>query len=149
VATVHAPPVPFVQSCGLAQGDALSPLLWIVVYDALLARARRERMLLPATEAFGEVQMAATAYADDMTLVGRDRGDLQATMDLAASWFEAVGVQVNTSKTVLLEWPQRDDSPPLVWPRESRFIAARHPTRKTKRSTIDMPKAMWPIMGSI
>ncbi|KAJ1723440.1 hypothetical protein LPJ61_005825 [Coemansia biformis] len=36
-------------------------------------------------------------------------------MDLAASWFEAVGVQVNTSKTVLLEWPQQDDSPPLVW----------------------------------
>ncbi|KAJ2789160.1 hypothetical protein H4R21_006813, partial [Coemansia helicoidea] len=41
--------------------------------------------------------------------------DLQATMDMAAGWFDAVGVRVNAAKTVLLEWPQQLGGQPLVW----------------------------------
>ncbi|KAJ2499815.1 hypothetical protein GGH96_003248 [Coemansia sp. RSA 1972] len=58
--------------------------------------------------------MSVIAYADDLMLVGRNREDLQQTMDMAATWFEMAGVQVNTAKTVLIEWPQGQEQEHLL-----------------------------------
>ncbi|KAJ2351143.1 hypothetical protein H4S02_013674, partial [Coemansia sp. RSA 2611] len=98
VVTAHGRPVPFTQRCGLAQGDALSPLLWIIVYDPLLTKIRRERVTMARTitgaqgqentDTLPTVRIAAVAYADDLTLVGTSRADLQATMDATAVWFD-------------------------------------------------------------
>ncbi|KAJ2751068.1 hypothetical protein GGI19_004719 [Coemansia pectinata] len=105
-------------------------LILIVVHDIFarraLARIRRERVTVAAErpeynqrvdiELRPEVRIAAVAYADDLTLAGTSWEDLQATMDLAVTWSDMVGVQVNTTKTELLEWPRPDPSePPLTW----------------------------------
>ncbi|KAJ2766441.1 hypothetical protein GGI18_006000, partial [Coemansia linderi] len=68
------------------------------------------------TDTLPTVRIAAVAYADDLTLVGTSRADLQATMDATAVWFDMVGVRVNTTKTELIEWPKPAQTvEPLTW----------------------------------
>ncbi|KAJ2076562.1 hypothetical protein H4R24_005635 [Coemansia sp. RSA 988] len=117
--TAHAQPIPFTQRCRLAQGDALSPLLWITVYDPLLTKIRGMQETYASSPEMPGVNMAALAYADDLTLIGRTREDLQRTMDMAATWFATAGVCVNAEKTVLIEWPQNQTTQThLQWQQE-------------------------------
>ncbi|KAJ2099619.1 hypothetical protein GGI09_002692 [Coemansia sp. S100] len=60
------------------------------------------------------------AYADNLTLVGTSRADLQTTMDMTVSWFDMVGVRVNTAKTELLEWPRPGPQATLLEWRQGR-----------------------------
>ncbi|PIA12987.1 hypothetical protein COEREDRAFT_11902 [Coemansia reversa NRRL 1564] len=58
----------FIQHCGLAQGDSLSPLLWLLVYDLMLEKINRNHtgFIAPGV---GRIGMAAMAFADDLTLM--------------------------------------------------------------------------------
>ncbi|KAJ1896873.1 hypothetical protein LPJ66_003719 [Kickxella alabastrina] len=108
VVTANGAPVPFMQQYGLVQGDVLSPLLWIAVYDPLLTQVCQECILCPEELGIEAVRILAVAYADDLTLMGSSHAELQETMNLTMAWFNMVGVKVNSSKIELIEWPQQE-----------------------------------------
>lgn len=91
---ILGPKVPI--NAGVAQGDVLSPLLWNIYVDDLLATLRKEELGIEVSKAL----LTCQAFANDLKLVGRKT--LRKYIAILNEWCQNNGVQVNPKKCGVL-----------------------------------------------
>jgi len=86
-------------TCGVKQGDPLSPIIFNLVIDRLFSKLPSEIGLK-----MGEVSLNAIGFADDLVLFATTPKGLQTLLDTAASYLQNCGLCVNAAKcfTVVL-----------------------------------------------
>jgi len=86
-------------TCGVKQGDPLSPIIFNLVIDRLFSKLPSEIGLK-----VGEVSLNAIGFADDLVLFATTPKGLQTLLDTAASYLQSCGLCVNAAKcfTVVL-----------------------------------------------
>lgn len=103
------------QAGGVRQGCPVSPLLYVLYLEPLLARFRKEHSFLGLHIPGGEgVRAKVTAYADDTTLFLASEGDFGVVERILAAFTEATGARVNRRKSSVLfvgSWAHRMDVP--------------------------------------
>ncbi|KAG8174080.1 hypothetical protein JTE90_005172 [Oedothorax gibbosus] len=84
---------------GVRQGDPLSPLIFLLVFDNIL-RA------IPEVEGTGngEHRINHLAYADDLVLLAEDKTGLQRIFDAVVPVMRATGLEINIEKSLTLCW---------------------------------------------
>lgn len=83
-------------TCGVRQGDPLSPLLFNLVLDGLV----RSLSASPVGFDIGsDVKVACSAFADDLILFASTRRGLQQSVDDAVSYLERCNLYINPSKS--------------------------------------------------
>jgi hypothetical protein len=108
-ATLIETPVSVAVSIGCPQGDVLSPLLWCLVVDELLAR-------------FCGGEVYAQGYADDMCLlaVGKFPNTVseltQWALHTVEAWCSGHGLSINPDKTGLVAFTRKRKLPGLFEP---------------------------------
>ncbi|KAJ1730770.1 hypothetical protein LPJ61_002849 [Coemansia biformis] len=114
----------FMQWCGLVQGDLLSLLAWLLVYDTMLTVTNRwfvmhmlEDGIRQADGQVGGLCISAVVMADDLLLMVHSQRGLQEAADFMAGWFAMVGVRVNPTKTEHISYSSwaGPDEPALTW----------------------------------
>jgi hypothetical protein len=92
------------QNKGLAQGDSLSPFLFILFINSLLRSLRK-------------VGVSVWAYADDLCVAASDKHLVQKAMEELKIWCETSGMEVNPSKTKVMKFKRggRDDNIPIMY----------------------------------
>ncbi|GES86307.1 reverse transcriptase family protein [Rhizophagus clarus] len=115
VATAFGPSPSFQAADGIDQGDSLSPLLWRIYYDPLLAtitalptKGYNMECVWPHNprdpntwETFSH-RIAASAYIDDTAWIDCTRNRIQHTLDMARSFYELVDININHKKCELI-----------------------------------------------
>ena len=151
------PPLPFCPAAGTGQGDVLSPMSWVVVFDILL-----RALALVHTEGFrlltdeGEPYVAPDmAYADDMVSCAASAGGLQAKAHVVSAFTSLVGLQPAPLKLRAHKvcWESADDDReetltlhmmgwtpvvrPIIAGGAIRFLGVLHPLRTGGREWFD------------
>lgn len=80
-------------TCGVKQGDPLSPIIFNMVIDRLLSKLPKEIGIR-----VGEIIINAIGYADDLVLFASTATGLQQLLDTSAKYLLECGLQVNASK---------------------------------------------------
>ncbi|KAG0315132.1 hypothetical protein BG000_005280, partial [Podila horticola] len=88
--------------CGLDQGGVECPLLWRIAYDPLLCEVMDHMDGYTIRSPSGSTKVNSLAFVDDTTWLGHSRENTQAILDVATSFFDLNGVQINAKKTVLI-----------------------------------------------
>jgi Reverse transcriptase (RNA-dependent DNA polymerase) len=107
---------------GIDQGEAISPLLWRIFYDPLLRQIQEQEdmgftaeiswtpdLSLRDQKKYLKTRVAALAYMDDTTWVGRSQEDLQHILDTAEHYYTANDSRINASKSKLLVFNAPED----------------------------------------
>ena len=118
-------PVPLLR--GVRQGDALSPMLYVLCVEVLACRIRDspaiEGFLLPGA---GGVQFKVGQYADDTTAFVKNDSSLFSLFDAIAFYERGSGAKLNLSKTEAMwlgAWKDRLDEPlGLTWVRKMKIL---------------------------
>jgi hypothetical protein len=89
---------PIDSTCGVKQGDPMSPLLFGLFIDELEGWME-ERLGDRAGVLLGAMRLYMLLYADDLVLMSRSKAGLQRQLDVLAQFCEAKGMEMNLSKT--------------------------------------------------
>lgn len=84
------------QTNGVAQGDSLSPYLFVLFINDL-AKAIRKR-----------AKVKLVLYADDLTMVSGDKAEMIKALDALHNWCEANGMKVNVQKTKIMKFRKKN-----------------------------------------
>ena len=111
-------PIPLAR--GVRQGDALSPMLYVLCVEVLACKIRAsndiEGFLLPGA---GGLQFKVCQYADDTTVFVKSERSLHALFDIISDFERGSGAKLNRAKTEALwlgAWRERPDQPlGLTW----------------------------------
>ena len=112
---------------GVRQGDALSPMLYVLCVEVLACKIRAsqniEGFLLPGARG---LQFKVCQYADDTTAFVKNERSLHALFDVIAVFERGSGAKLNRSKTEALwlgAWKDRADEPlGLAWVRKTKIL---------------------------
>jgi hypothetical protein len=88
--------------CGLDQGGVECPLHWRIAYDPLLCEVMEPGIGYSLDSHKGNITIHALAFVDDTTWISDSRPNMQSTLDIAQSFFNLHGVEINAKKTELL-----------------------------------------------
>ena len=106
---------PFNSTCGVRQGDPLSPLLFGIFIDRVEAfLVERAPEVGARLEGWGRVSVLL--YADDLVLLSHDPQGLQALLDALHAFCEANHVRVNVAKTEIVAFGKGVWKAPRAWP---------------------------------
>ena len=123
---------------GVRQGDALSPLLYVLCVEVLACKIRVtcdiKGFLLPGA---GGLQFKVSQYADDMTVFVKDESSLFALFKVISIFESGSGAKLNRSKTEALwlgAWRDRQDEPlGLTWVKKTKILGIYFGTSKVER----------------
>src|SRR6266498_1004136 len=100
---------------GIDQGDSISPLLWRIFYDPLLSalqsdhqRGYQMNITWPTNvQSRAEwrsynLTIPAQAYMDDTSFMGRNREDIQASINIANQFYSIHDIFINGKKCDLI-----------------------------------------------
>ena len=105
---------PYEMENGVDQGDIISPILWVIYYDPLFAKIKKEKQIgykmehswFPDITSFKtkhiEANIQNLAYMDDTTWLGKNKEDLLEQLKIADSFNRYNGILVNHSKSQLM-----------------------------------------------
>lgn len=118
---------PIILERGVRQGDALSPMLYVLCVEVLACKIRASRdiegFLLPGA---GGLQFKVTQYADDTTAFVKNERSLHALFDIISDFKRGSGAKLNRSKTEALwlgTWVDRSDQPlGLSWVKKLKIL---------------------------
>ncbi|CAL7940835.1 unnamed protein product [Xylocopa violacea] len=85
---------PLHPTCGVKQGDPLSPIIFNMIIDRLLKLIPSEIGVEVAGQKFN-----AFAFADDLVLIAQTQQGLQAMIDEASIYLSKCGLMLNTGKS--------------------------------------------------
>ena len=119
-------PIPLER--GVRQGDALSPMLYVLCVEILACKIRAsqsiEGFLLPGA---GGLQSKVCQYADDTTAFVKSVKSLHALFNVISDFERGSGAKLNRSKTEALwlgSWKDRTDEPlGLAWVKKTTILA--------------------------
>lgn len=80
-------------TCGVKQGDPLSPMIFNLVIDRLFSKLPTEVGLR-----LGDISLNAIGFADDLVLFATTPKGLQTLLDITANYLQECGLCVNASK---------------------------------------------------
>jgi hypothetical protein len=81
-----------IASKGLDQGEVLSPILWAIFYDPLIARIAK----------YSNNVTSVLAYMDDLALLEENFNQLQSNTDIFQSFLNLNSIKCNASKTKVI-----------------------------------------------
>lgn len=118
-------PIPLER--GVRQGDALSPMLYVLCVEALACKIRDspeiEGFLLPGARG---LQFKVSQYADDTTAFVKDEKSLIALFETISIFEKGSGAKLNKAKTEALwlgAWTNRSDEPlGLSWVKKTKIL---------------------------
>lgn len=88
---------PIVPTCGVKQGDPLSPMLFNCVIDRMLKKLHEGIGV-----DMGGVKTTALSFADDIILVASTKNGLQQSLDSAVGYLGSCGLRVNANKCLIV-----------------------------------------------
>ena len=112
---------------GVRQGDALSPMLYVLCVEVLACKIRAtndiEGFLLPGA---GGSQFKVSQYADDTTAFVKNENSLFSLFNVISDFERGSGAKLNLSKTEALwlgAWKDRPDKPlGLSWVKKMKIL---------------------------
>jgi len=118
-------PIPLER--GVRQGDALSPMLYVLCVEVLACKIRASRdiegFLLPGA---GGLQFKVTQYADDTTAFVKNERSFHALFNIISDFQKGSGAKLNRTKTQTLwlgAWKDRLDQPlGLSWVKKLKIL---------------------------
>ena len=104
---------PFHSTCGVRQGDPLSPLLFGVFIDQFEAFAAERAPQVGVTlgAAFGGELLRVLLYADDMVLMASDSAGLQRLLEVLEEFCATYNMRVNIDKTEVVVFGRKAYQP--------------------------------------
>ncbi|KAG8171631.1 hypothetical protein JTE90_013064 [Oedothorax gibbosus] len=88
----------FHPTCGVRQGDPLSPILFNLVVDTLITKIKES----PVGISIDGIKVAVSAYADDLILFAETKLGLQSNLNLAQEVLSSCNLLINSSKSFTL-----------------------------------------------
>ena len=118
---------PILLERGVRQGDALSPMLYILCVEVLACKIRASSdlkgFLLPGA---GGLEFRVCQYADDTTAFVKDERSLHALFNIIGDFERGSGTKLNKTKTEALwlgAWKDRPDEPlGLSWVKKAKIL---------------------------
>ena len=112
---------------GVRQGDALSPMLYVLCVEVLACKIRASPdvrgFLLPGASG---LEFRVCQYADDTTAFVKDERSLHALFNIIADFERGSGAKLNRAKTEALwlgAWKDRPDEPlGLSWVKKTKIL---------------------------
>ena len=105
-------------TCGVLQGDALSPHLFILLVDYILRQSLVDEDGFALKPANGRrhpaVTLTALAYADDVAITSDSASGAECTLRRLQFHSEAIGLKLNAAKTKVLHVGYESDPKPIL-----------------------------------
>ena len=105
---------PLIAQDGIDQGEVISPLLWRIFYDPLLARIQSDpklgytmstswRSSIYSNKTLSiKLRCACMAYTDDTIWIGRSKQDIENIIDISNEFFALNDIAINRKKLELI-----------------------------------------------
>lgn len=107
----------FAPTCGVKQGDPMSPVIFNMIIDRLL-----EGLPDDVGAKIGELKINAAAFADDMLLFASTPMGLQRLIDQATNFLAKCGLKVNAAKCLTVALKNVPHEKKVVVDRETIFL---------------------------
>lgn len=115
--TWHSDPI--TPTCGVKQGDPLSPIIFNMVMDNLLKILPNE-----IGAEVGSAKIAASLFADDIVLMASSARGLQSLIDTASAYLVSCGLSINIAKSQTISWKTVPHLKKIVVDEKQKFVCA-------------------------
>jgi hypothetical protein len=131
---------------GIDQRETISPLIWHIFYDPLLAQIQSNETLgytldvdwpvdnnnNSITE--DSIRVACTAFADDTTWLASNRNQMIKIVNISNSFYALNDIKINSEKSELLVWNKKDKDTPaqITMGTDNVIVEANHLTKETR-----------------